>query len=380
MKITLLISLLFLTTQVLAVVDHEGYVQMSAKDKVNYLWSRAYDDEEGLDPVFYYSFVKELDSSSLSVSDKLKLQKLESFFGNKTLKFESIENLTYEDALTIVSEKEKFLGLPLVFSSEAKSLLERAELELTKVSQFEKLTKEEILDIFENENGFSSYQSGRYADGVKLFLFCRHNRIYPCRFVIKDRHNQIIRNDDGSLWTLPGLAYSRRKLPFNITNGQTPQGIHSMDSVMPTANNPKAYGQWRRVILNWIPKSSDESLTRSLLPNSSLDKNWWKQASIARDVGRKFLRIHGTGNRNDNKTSPHYTFFGTSGCISTQENTYDGVEYKGQRILLDKLMQAMNLLPVYSNEIKIKGLLYVIELDDDVGAVTEDVLSRYGIE
>lgn len=379
MKSILFISLLFLMAKASAVVDYESYVQMNAQNKVNYLWTKAY-DEEGVDPVFYYSFIQTINMEALSIADKLKLKKLETQFGNKSVKMEKIETLTYEDALAIASEKEKLLTLPLILSTKAKKLIEEAKVELKKVSEFEQLTKEEILDIFENENGFSSFKNGEYADGVKLFLFCRHDRAYPCRFVIKDRHNQVVRNEDGTLWTLPALAYSRRELPFNITNGQTPQGIHTMDSVMPTANNQKAYGKWRRVILNWIPKNNDEALTKSLLPKSSLEKNWWRQASVARDVGREFLRIHGTGNRNDDKSSPHYTFFGTSGCVSTQENTYDGIEYRGQRLLLDKLMQAMNLLPVYSNEIEIKGLLYVVELDDNLGAVTTEVLSQYGIK
>lgn len=374
----LLFIFLIASFKATAAVDKIEFFQMSSQDKVNYLWAKAFD--EGLDPVYYYSFLENIDYASLSVADKLRLKKLESDFGNKSLKFETIESLSYEDALAIASEKEELLSLPIKFSLEAEKLISLAQEELNEVSNFEALTQNEILDLFDGENAFSTFQNGKYSNGVKLFLFCRHDRSYPCLFVMKDRHNQIVRNDDGTIWSLPGLAYSRRKLPFNITNGQTPLGVHSMNSVMPEANNQSAYGKWRRVILNFLPKVSGEESVKEVLPSSSQSKNWWKQASIARDVGRQFLRIHGTGNRNDDRSSSHYTFFGTSGCVSTQENTYDGVEYKGQRLLLDKLMQTMDLLPKYSNETKINGLFYVIELDQKKSKVTLDDLSQLGIK
>jgi hypothetical protein len=43
-------------------------------------------------------------------------------------------------------------------------------------------------------------------------------------------------------------------------------------------------------------------------------------------------------------------------------------------------MRAMGFQPKYENEPKIKGLLYVIELDDTNGATTPEELKEFGIE
>ena len=59
--------------------------------------------------------------------------------------------------------------------------------------------------------------------------------------------------DDGKIWHQPALAASARGYPSNIVNGQTPQGVHTMDSVMPFADQYRSFGSYRRVILNWVP-------------------------------------------------------------------------------------------------------------------------------
>lgn len=360
-----------------AETDFGDYMEMNDKEKVAYLWSK-YIDEDGLDPVFYYTFIKDIDHGQISRTDILKLHKIEREFGNKKIGLLSQIELSDEDALIFASEIKLHTMKPEL-SSESLKKISEAEKYIKNISSYEPLTKEEILDLYLGENGFNSFKNGKYAEGIKLFLFCRHNRKLPCLFVMKDRNNQTVRNADGSLWTLPALAHSRRELPFNVTNGQTPQGIYTMDSVMPQPNNPKAYGKWRRVILDFIPKSKDENLTLSLLPRISENSNWWKQASLARDIGRNSFRIHGTGNINQDSESSFYTFYATSGCISTQENNYDGIEYQGQRILLDKMMETMSLQPVYENEVKINGLLYVVELDDAQTKVTEEALREFDI-
>jgi len=91
---------------------------------------------------------------------------------------------------------------------------------------------------------------------------------------------------------------------------------------------------------------------------------------VARDVGRSLLRIHGTGRINTWPDSSWYPFIRTSGCIAQRENTYNGVEFTDQRILLDTLMLAQGLEPKFENETRIKGLLYFIEINDQAKAVS----------
>ena len=70
----------------------------------------------------------------------------------------------------------------------------------------------------------------------------------------------------------------------------------------------------------------------------------------------------------------------TSGCIAQRENTYDGVTFKDQRDLLDSVMAAMDMAAVFENEPKIKGLLYLIEIDDKQAPVSLEDLAMRGID
>jgi hypothetical protein len=198
--------------------------------------------------------------------------------------------------------------------------------------------------------------------------------------VMKNVHGQAVRLDNGTLWSNPSLASSSRGLPSYSRNGNTPQGIHTIDSVMPNADAPMSFGKFRRFILNFVPKSKNEVLMKSLLPASSHDNDWWNAAVVSRDMGRNLLRIHGTGKINVDKETPYYPFMRTSGCIAQRENTYDGVTFKDQRDLLDSVMKAMDLAATFANETHVKGILYLVDIDDKNAPVTIDDLALRGIE
>ncbi len=242
------------------------------------------------------------------------------------------------------------------------------------------MTNDEIGDLFHNAPDVTTYMNGEYVKSVKIFMFCRTNRLYPCLMVMKNIHGDAVRDDEGKLWSNPSLASSSRGLPSYVRNGNTPAGIHTIDSVMPVADSQLSFGKFRRMILNFVPKSSNEVLIKSLLPASSHNSDWWKPATVARDIGRNHLRIHGTGKINIDKNTPYYPFMRTSGCIAQRENIYDGVTYKDQRNLLDSVMKAMDLDMTYVNETNIKGILYVVEIDEQSAPVTLDDLALKGIE
>jgi hypothetical protein len=204
---------------------------------------------------------------------------------------------------------------------------------------------------------------------LRVFVFCRENRDYPCRLVIKSKLNEIVKKENGEIWSMPVLAKSSRGLPSNITNGNTPMGIHLIKSVMPQANRQRFFGKFRRVILNFIPNSSEQELeTKSFLPASQHGLTWWKRASIARDVGRKYLRIHGTS-LISKRSKLYYPHMASSGCLTTLEGEYDGVKYIDQREVLDAMMNALGLATTYKNEVKLKGLFHLLQLDNKKGAV-----------
>jgi hypothetical protein len=207
-----------------------------------------------------------------------------------------------------------------------------------------------------------------YQSGSKLFLFCRHNREYPCLMVMKDPSGNLVKKN-GKIWTQEKLALSRKGIPSHQVNGHTPQGIYTIDSVMPSTNRKLVFGKYRRLILNFIKKDRKDKTMMSLMPESTQSLGWWKSGAVARDVGRSLLRIHGTGTRNINPASAYYPLYPTVGCVASKENKYDGVTYADQRELLDVMMGSMGMTPQYSNETRLKGLLYVVDINNGVGAV-----------
>lgn len=242
------------------------------------------------------------------------------------------------------------------------------------------ITQDEVADLYNMTPDVTTYMNGEYVKSVKIFMFCRNNRLFPCLMVMKNVHGEPVRIENGTLWSNPSLASSARGLPSYQRNGNTPEGVLTIDSVMPSADQQTSYGKFRRMILNFVPKSKNESLIKSLLPVSSHGSEWWKNGVVARDIGRNLLRIHGTGKINLDPTTPYFPFMRTSGCIAQKENTYDGVTYQNQRNLLDSVMKAMDMVPTFSNEPNIKGLLYLVEIDDLNAPVTLDDLALRGIE
>lgn len=242
------------------------------------------------------------------------------------------------------------------------------------------ITEDAVADLFHQTPDVTTYMNGEYVKSVKVYMFCRENRLYPCMMVMRNVHGEVVRNADGSIWTHKSLASSARGLPSYTKNGNTPAGVWTIDSVMPVADQQISFGKFRRMIINFIPKTRNESHIKALLPASSHDKEWWKPGVVARDIGRNLFRIHGTLKINQDPTVPYFPFMRTSGCIAQRENTYDGVEFKDQRVLLDTIMKAMDLTPSYANEVNVKGILYVVEIDDQNAPVEASDLALRGIE
>ncbi|MFA5584840.1 MAG: hypothetical protein WDA09_11570 [Bacteriovoracaceae bacterium] len=275
---------------------------------------------------------------------------------------ELLYNAGLENLIGLASQHEEYFNVNTQFI--------RNEMDTTKLA----------FDLFYNSPNIRDYQNGKYEGGVKLFMFCRKNRDYPCMFALRDVNDEIVRNDDGSIWTQRSLAQSARKLPYNVRNGATPAGVWTIDGVMPYADQTISFGRFRRMIMTFIPKSNNETRLKSLLPSSSHDQDWWKQTVVARDVGRNLFRIHGTGKTNPDPKSTFYPFRQTSGCISQRENVHNGHDWKDQRKLLDRIMIAQGNRPIYANETKIKGILYFIEIDNKNAPVEKSDLARLGIE
>lgn len=334
--------------------------------------------------------LKELPSFHYNTTEKLRLEilRLKHLYSTKLPTFlidELMSSLRVPEAetrliYTLATYEEELLN------SGHHELIELAQLH----EQYEHISLSEekkrpvpdsvVSDLFHHSPDLSDYMDGKYKDGVKIFMFCRQNRLYPCLMVMRDLNDEVVREEDGTIWTHEALASSARDLPSHVRNGNTPAGIFTIDSVMPYADQRISFGKFRRMILNFIPKSKNESNIKALLPLSSHQESWWRPTLLARDVGRNLFRIHGSGKLSLEPEAPYHPFIRTAGCIAQRENTYDGVHYKDQRELLDDIMQAMQLVPKFQNETKIKGVLYLMELDDTLAPVTIDDLLVRGIQ
>lgn len=243
---------------------------------------------------------------------------------------------------------------------------------------FRTKTKEEIQDLFYRTPSAEAYNDGEYKETVRLFMFCRAKRIYPCMMVMKNKHGQPVLKEDGeTLWHQPSLGMSKFRIHSSQRNGNTPSGVLTMDSVMPFADKQVSFGKYRRVILNFVPHSENEEFHKMFLPESAHSASWWKEAVVARDAGRGLLRIHGTGRIKTTPRDPHHPLRPTLGCVMQREGHVSGVTYKDQRHLLDQSMMSLDLEPIYDNETRIKGVMYLIELDAQRRAVSYNDVAGY---
>ncbi|MGZ3809640.1 MAG: hypothetical protein ACXVCE_16280, partial [Bacteriovorax sp.] len=205
---------------------------------------------------------------------------------------------------------------------------------------------------------------------LALFAILKRDRSVPGVLLVRSPEGSFVTKDNGDIWSIPILGLSGRGLSFNHSNGCTPMGVYTIDSVMPEANKRFEFGEYRRLIINFIKGPEAEMELQKFLPFIHRSHHWWKQALVAKDLGRSLLRIHGTGRVNRNLFTPYFPFVPTCGCLATNEAGLFGLKKaRDQRLLLDALMKAQGLSVCYENELNIHGLLYVVEFDDNLSAL-----------
>lgn len=199
---------------------------------------------------------------------------------------------------------------------------------------------------------------------LSVFVFLRKNRQLPGRLIIRKANGEFYQDDKQQVWSIPVLGLASRGLPAQFPYGDTPCGVFRIDSVMPEANHPLDFGEFRRLIIHFIHPSENEEKIQEHLPASHFKEDWWLPSVLCRDLGRNLLRIHGTKRVNKNPLSLYFPFYPTSGCLATRET--EGPEGRSdQRLLLDALMTAQGLECVYESERKISALLYILELEGE---------------
>ena len=226
-----------------------------------------------------------------------------------------------------------------------------------------------IKDLFSHNFG-----EGRFI----LFSLQRLNRDYPGLLIIKNSDGKFIRREDGSIFSISQLARSISDLPSYVVNGNTPQGIFSIQKIKTVKSD--VIGPTPAVITALPFEVSPDIFFHT----STKSKKWkiesylnlfpvsWRfyfpiqQAFIAGEIGRSGIYAHGT--TVDTEFYADYSYYPntpTRGCLSAKEIWS---KKTGKSIYSDQV----SLLKVLKNFDPTKGYMIVIELDDQQNPVSLD--------
>ncbi|MBS1663978.1 MAG: hypothetical protein JST68_23230 [Bacteroidetes bacterium] len=236
----------------------------------------------------------------------------------------------------------------------------------------------------------------RYKRGYKtIYSFQRSSRDYPGLAVVQNADGSFVRDGQGRLQVFEQLARSGPGLPYFITNGNTPQGIFSIQGtdvsrtnfIGPTPNLQMLMpfeGEWWRYfhdstlrasggvpsIMLHTPEDKDMSSVDSLNLYMGLLPPGWREyrpmmeAWEAGKVGRTEIIAHGTTIDPEYfKSKPFYPLTPTMGCLCAKElwNVTSG------HLLVS---EQNNLVNAFLSTPGRAGYLIVIDLDDQKLAVT----------
>jgi hypothetical protein len=204
-----------------------------------------------------------------------------------------------------------------------------------------------------------------------IFSFQRVNRSYPGLTVIKKNDDKFLRKNDGTLFSISHLARSVSNLPGFLTNGNTPQGIYSIQGV---ENSDNAYiGPSPMLILalpgeisvNEFFHSSDQCdrVWSKTLYTEMLPENWQQyipiyDAFFAGAAGRCEILAHGTTiNPDFYLNQPYFPNTPSLGCLTALElwSPLDGKCLYSAQSALIQAFQAINCDD---------GYFVVVEIDD----------------
>jgi len=217
---------------------------------------------------------------------------------------------------------------------------------------------------------------------ITIFSLQRLNRDYPGLVIIKKPDGKFLRDDSREIFSVPQLARAISDLPGYITNGNTPEGIFSIQGtdisknvfigptpnlqlVLPFEVQPSIYFHNKRKEFQW-----NIELYNELLPDS------WKnylpifESYYAGEAGRNEIIAHGTTidlYYYTNKS--YYPFTPSQGCLTTKEIWSDET---GRLIESDQLrfMNALKDLNIA------EGFFIVVNIDDKQFPVTLDEVKK----
>lgn len=210
-----------------------------------------------------------------------------------------------------------------------------------------------------------SFQSGKPV----IYSLQRPNRDFPGLLLVKAANGRFLRNTDGSIFHIPQLARSLANLPGYLTNGNTPQGIHSfsgflvsenvfigptptLQMVLPFEANLEQFFHGENAEENWF------KLYQEMLPASWQNYPPVYEAYFAGKAGRTEIIAHGsTVNPEFYRETPFYPFTPSLGCLTALElwSETDG------RCLVSGQRQLVNTLQKHGID---SGYFVVVEIEN----------------
>ena len=228
----------------------------------------------------------------------------------------------------------------------------------------------------------------RYQQVVKkkvIYSFQRHNRDYAGLAIVQNADGRFMRYSDGRLMVFEQLARSASGLPYFIPDGNTPQGIYSIQGTAVTYNKLIGPTPNLQLVMPYERKwttyfhltdsawnSTNDALWSylQLLPPSMRTIPSLTETFYAGKLGRNSIIAHGTTIDPEYfKNKPWYPLTPTMGCLCAKElwNVSNG-----------RLLEShqFNLVNAFTATAGNRGYLYVIDIDDQKKAVSKTEVEK----
>jgi hypothetical protein len=214
--------------------------------------------------------------------------------------------------------------------------------------------------------------------GIKtIYSFQRRDRDYPGLAIVQCADGRFVRDESGRLQVFEQLARSGPGLPYFLTNGNTPQGVYSIQGtdisqtnfIGPTPNLQlllPGERDWGRYFHDTAAMAGADSLGRylGLLPPGWRGYGPMMEAWEAGVVGRTAIIAHGTTiDPEYYHDKPFFPLTPTMGCLCAKElwNVTNG------HLLVS---EQNNLVNAFLSTPGRKGFLIVVDVDDKREAVS----------
>jgi hypothetical protein len=213
---------------------------------------------------------------------------------------------------------------------------------------------------------------------VVIFSFQRKNRDFTGLAIVRNSDGTFARDNFGNIFYIPQLARSLSNLPGYITNGNTPQGILSLQGIDTSKNIfigttpniqtilPYETDSYKYFHTSYdSTKKWDKYLYDNLLPHSWKNYDPIYEAYYAGKAGRTEIIAHGTTvNPEYYSGKPYYPNTPTLGCLCAKEIWDD----EGNRVFSDQYA----LVQTHKAAGNLNGFFVVVEIDNKNQPITID--------